>query len=260
MANNAQQLAGLAASQYVKTDDSRLSDARNPKAGSASYIQNQTNVQTANFNIGGNGSVSGALSGGTVNAATQYNLGGQKILSLSPSDNSLSLGSTGNVGIGIVSNSKLAVAGMVESTNSGFKFPDGTVQATAAAKAYVTKGGFEIELDHGGYTNIITLNLPPGVYLLTATVHFWNKADGGFLSDNTRLVQCRFNDEYLGMFYMGAPGNPMYHFTTTMHTLLTLDASGPVSFKCGDYYADAGQVFARDRRLTAIRVGDVVTQ
>jgi len=172
----------------------------------------------------------------------------------------LSLGSTGNVGIGTVSNSKLAVAGMIESTNSGFKFPDGTVQATAAAKAYVTKGGLEIELDHGGYTNISTLNLPAGVYLLTATVHFWNKADGGFLSDNTRLVQCRFNDEYLGMFYMGAPGNPMYHFTTTMHTLLTLDASGPVSFKCGDYYADAGQVFARDRRLTAIRVGDVVTQ
>src|SRR6185369_4991715 len=106
MANNAQQLAGVAASQYVKTDDSRLSDARDPKAGSASYIQNQTNVQAANFNIGGNGSVSGTLSGGTVNAATQYNLGGQKILSLS-GNNGLSLGNTGNVGIGITSDSKL---------------------------------------------------------------------------------------------------------------------------------------------------------
>lgn len=254
-ANNAQQLAGVDASQYVKTNDARLSDARDPKAGNSNYVQNSTSQQAAtNFNISGNGTAGGTLSGNTVNAASQYNLGGQKILSLS-SDNSLSLGSSGNVGIGIVSNSKLAVAGTVESTAGGFKFPDGSVQTTAAPKTYITKGLADLELDHGGYTNILTLTLPPGVYLLTATVHFQNRADFLF-QDNTRLVQCQFNDEYLGMFYLGAPFNPMYQFTTTMHTVFTQPATGPVSFRCGDYYADTGKVFAKARRFSAVRVAD----
>lgn len=254
-ATNAQQLAGVDASQYVKTNDARLSDARDPKAGNSNYVQNSTSQQAAtNFNISGNGTAGGTLSGNTVNAATQYNLGGQKVLSLF-SDNSLSLGSSGNVGIGITSTSKLAVGGTVESTNGGFKFPDGSVQATAAAKTFTTKGLADLELDHGGYTNILTLTLPPGTYLLTATVHFKNMADFLF-QDNTRLVQCQFNDEYLGMFYLAAPFNPMYQFTTTMHTVFTQPATGPVSFRCGDYYADTGKVYAKSRRFTAVRVAD----
>jgi hypothetical protein len=36
-ATNAQQLAGVDASQYVKTNDARLSDARDPKAGDSNY-------------------------------------------------------------------------------------------------------------------------------------------------------------------------------------------------------------------------------
>jgi hypothetical protein len=182
----------------VKTSDTRLSDQRDPKTGSSNYVQNTTSQQAStNFNISGNGTAGGTLSGNSVNAATQYNLGGQKVLSLS-SDNGLSLGSSGNVGIGITSNSKLAVAGTVESTNGGFKFPDGTVQATAAAKAYITLGLQDLEVDHSGsFTNISTLNLPPGVYLLTATVQFQNKANDLF-ADNTRQVRCYFNDEFLG--------------------------------------------------------------
>src|SRR6476660_4345695 len=98
-ADNAQQLAGVAASQYVKTDDARLSDARDPKAGNSNYVQNTTNPQAAtNFNISGNGTAGGTLSGNTVNAATQYNLGGQTVLGLSQSV--LKLGNSGNVAIG----------------------------------------------------------------------------------------------------------------------------------------------------------------
>ena len=42
----------------------------------------------------------------------------------------------GNVAVGTLSsNSKLAVAGIIESTSGGVKFPDGTVQPTAARKA-----------------------------------------------------------------------------------------------------------------------------
>jgi hypothetical protein len=168
----------------------------------------------------------------------------------------LTVRENGNVGIGITSTSKLAVAGMVESTAGGFKFPDGSEQTTAAAKAFVTKGLADIGLDHSGLlTNISTLNLPAGVYLLTATVQFQNKADDLF-ADNTRRVKCYFNDEFLGTFRLGAPNNPMDFFTTTMHTVLTLPASGPVSFKCGDEFLDSGKVVAKARRFSAIRVAD----
>src|SRR6266581_9336493 len=44
-ATNALQLGGVTASQYVQTNDSRLSDARPPTAGSSNYIQNTSNPQ-----------------------------------------------------------------------------------------------------------------------------------------------------------------------------------------------------------------------
>jgi len=49
--------------------------------GSASYIQNATGQQaTSNFNISGNGTAGGMLSGNLVNAITQYNIGGSRVL------------------------------------------------------------------------------------------------------------------------------------------------------------------------------------
>lgn len=48
----------------------------------SSFLQNSNSQQTnTNFNISGNGTVGGALSGSTVNASLQYNLGGGRILS-----------------------------------------------------------------------------------------------------------------------------------------------------------------------------------
>lgn len=81
-ATNATQLGGVAANQYVLTGDVRLSDARPPTAGSSNYIQNGNAQQpTSNFNVSGNGTTGGTLSGNVVNAATQFNLGGNRILS-----------------------------------------------------------------------------------------------------------------------------------------------------------------------------------
>lgn len=80
-ASNAFALDGIPSNQFVRTTDARLSDARNPLAGSANYIQNSTTQQgTSNFNISGNGTVGGTLSGSVVNAGTQFNLAGSKIL------------------------------------------------------------------------------------------------------------------------------------------------------------------------------------
>lgn len=83
VATNAQQLAGVAANQYVQGSDTRLSDARTPTAGSSNYIQNSTSPQTAaNFNISGNGTAGGTLSANLVNANTQYNLNGNRAFAI----------------------------------------------------------------------------------------------------------------------------------------------------------------------------------
>lgn len=83
-ATNATQLGGVAASQYVQTTDSRLADSRPPTPGSSNYIQNTISSQaSSNFNISGNGTAAGTLSGNVVNAATQFNIGGNRVFSAS---------------------------------------------------------------------------------------------------------------------------------------------------------------------------------
>ena len=88
-AANATQLGGVAASQYVQTNDARLSDARSPTAGSSNYVQsNPSSPQAgANFNISGNGTAGGTLNGNVVNATTQFNLNGNRMLSAPGTDN-----------------------------------------------------------------------------------------------------------------------------------------------------------------------------
>ena len=59
---NATQLGGVAANQYVVTTDPRMSNARNPLAGSTNYIQNTTEFQQfAGFDIGGIARIRGDL-------------------------------------------------------------------------------------------------------------------------------------------------------------------------------------------------------
>jgi hypothetical protein len=93
-ATNATQLGGVSASQYVQTNDSRLSDPRPPTPGSSNYIQNSASTQaSSNFNISGNGTAGGMLSSNLVNATTQYNLNGSRILS-NPGDQNLFAGAS----------------------------------------------------------------------------------------------------------------------------------------------------------------------
>ena len=67
-------------------------------AGSGNYIQNTAALQAgaADFNISGNGTAGGTLSGNIVNATTQYNIGGSSVLRSTP------LGPTGADGNTIV--------------------------------------------------------------------------------------------------------------------------------------------------------------
>src|SRR5438034_5678806 len=57
-------------------------------AGSGNYIQNNpASQQAGNFNISGNGTAAGMLSGNVLNATTQFNLNGSRILSNSGTNN-----------------------------------------------------------------------------------------------------------------------------------------------------------------------------
>src|SRR5258706_2870133 len=78
-ATNATQLGGLAANQYVTIT-----------SGATNYIQNQNSGMaqpSTNFNISGNGTAGGVLSGNIVNATSQYDIGGARVLSADVSGN-----------------------------------------------------------------------------------------------------------------------------------------------------------------------------
>ncbi len=78
---NSTQLGGIAANQFVQTNDTRLTDARNPLPNSTNYVQNRTSQQTStNFNVSGNGTVGGTLTGNIISATTQYNIGNNRVL------------------------------------------------------------------------------------------------------------------------------------------------------------------------------------
>jgi hypothetical protein len=100
-ATNATQLGGLAAGQYVLISDSRLTDARAPTAGSANYIQNTTSQQAgSSFNISGDGTAAGTLSGNTVNSSTTLNIAGNKVMSVTGDPNFPTSNTFAGVGTG----------------------------------------------------------------------------------------------------------------------------------------------------------------
>ena len=87
-ATNALQLGGVAATQYVLSDDPRLSDARTPLLGSSHYIQSGTNLQAGSFNISGNAQA-GTFAGNAISSQTHYYFGTNRVLSIAGVSNTL---------------------------------------------------------------------------------------------------------------------------------------------------------------------------
>jgi hypothetical protein len=83
------------------------------------------------------------LTGNSGTAAGNEFLGttdSQPLVIKTNNNEALRIDTNGNVGIGATSfTEKLSVAGIVESTVGGIKFPDGTVQTTAASGASLSK-------------------------------------------------------------------------------------------------------------------------
>lgn len=88
------QLGGIAANQFVQTNDSRLTDSRNPLPGSSNYIQNSTTAQNASFNINGNGTATGPSTGFGLRGVSS---GGNGIEGQSTTGNGVS--GTGDTGV-----------------------------------------------------------------------------------------------------------------------------------------------------------------
>ncbi|MGH9948331.1 MAG: tail fiber domain-containing protein [Pyrinomonadaceae bacterium] len=123
-AQNALQLGGVAANQYVQTNDARLSDERNPLPNNINYIQNRTTQQSAtNFNISGNGTVGGTLSGNIVSAAMHYNIGSQRVLSSNAGSSNIFAGAN-------------AGAATTGSGNSFFGVSAGAFNTTGASNSF----------------------------------------------------------------------------------------------------------------------------
>lgn len=135
------QLGGVAASAYVLTGDARLSDSRNPLPDSGNYVQNRTTQQAStNFNISGNGTAGGTFSANAFNAATQYNVGGNRILSV-PGTSNVFLGlNAGNANtIGSYNTFVGSSAGISSATgiyNSVFGFNAGVANSSGSYNSF----------------------------------------------------------------------------------------------------------------------------
>jgi hypothetical protein len=146
-AADATNLGGTPASGYVKTNDTRLSDARIPTAGSADYVQNTTTQQSlSNFNISGTGKAN------ILEATTQFNIGGSRVLSIGNSG-------TNNVFVGKGAGESAAVA----SSNTAVGFNAGKFLSTGSYNALLGTGaGFSLSTQtnnsfFGGLSGINTL-------------------------------------------------------------------------------------------------------
>lgn len=91
-------------------------------AGSGNYIQNTTSPQAAsNFNISGNGTAAGTLSGNVLNATTQYNLNNQRVLFADGLKIFVGIGA-GSANTTGSSNAFFGSAGQFNTTGSGNSF------------------------------------------------------------------------------------------------------------------------------------------
>jgi Chaperone of endosialidase len=109
-------------------------------AGSGNYIQNTSSPQSANFNISGSATAGGTVSGGVLNATTQYNLNGSRILSNAGSSNLLAGVGSGQSNTGQFNSFFGSNAGNANTSggqNAFFGSQAGRINTTGSFNAFV---------------------------------------------------------------------------------------------------------------------------
>jgi trimeric autotransporter adhesin len=142
-AQNALRLGGTLANQFVLGNDVRLNDARIPLPGSGSYIRNGANQQaSSSFNISGDGTAGGTLSGTILNSSTHFSIGGVVVLK-SPGSFNFFAGTPANNTTG-TNNSFFGVfSGSFNTTGSGnafFGMDAGRNNTTGSDNSYFGRG------------------------------------------------------------------------------------------------------------------------
>lgn len=175
--------------------------------------------------------------------------------------------SGGNVGIGTNNpTDKLTVAGTINSTSGGYKFPDSSIQTTATGNAYTIfrDGTTAVEVAPKNSTpkSVLQLALPPGTYLIEATVWFSNNAM--FVGqDNSRKFSCALQGDSYWIDIGGGDSN-FGDLSETWHTvkIVTGQPTTNVDVTCraSNGGTDRSYVFATNRRLTAVTLGNVTVQ
>jgi hypothetical protein len=172
---------------------------------------------------------------------------------------------SGRVGIGGVTTptEALSVQGKIESLFGGFKFPDATVQTTAAANAtYTTVNdtGVQLTTTYPGESAVLHLNLPAGTYLITADIRFRNSANY-FNADNSRQIMCRFSgegdDQGDGGYRHESNIAGLTRLEMSFHTVANI-SSGGVDVLCRAF-SWYGDLHAESRRLTAVKLAGSVS-
>src|SRR5262245_5637353 len=140
---NSSQLGGVAASQYVLTSDPRLLTSGN-------FIQNTTTQQAAsNFNISGDGTVGGTLTGNTINSATHYDIAGNRVFAISGAGSNNNSNTVAGVGAGtLITPDSASGAGNL---NTFFGWMAGNANTNGDTNTFFgAKAG---SLTVGGYSN-----------------------------------------------------------------------------------------------------------
>jgi hypothetical protein len=168
----------------------------------------------------------------------------------------------GDVGIGTASPSdKLTVNGTVRSASGGFKFPNGSVQESAAGKSWTTYQHVTVSLPVKGSAPFVvrSLTLPRGTYLLEGSVQLANAAEE-FGQENRRQILCTLGGD---RFHVSLEPYPWGRHAASWHAVKILnEVSNKVELACET--TNGGTDFSRvsvfSSRLTAIQLGGVEVQ
>lgn len=202
-ARDALSLSGVPGDNYVKTTDARLVDPRQPTAGSSSYIQNTSSPQIdTNFNISGNGTAGGTLSGNTLNATTHFSIGGQRVLGvqLNNQNTFLGIGAGAHQTIGTQNSFSGASAGLNNTSgsyNAFFGSAAGIANTTGYGNAFL---GMQAGASNTTGTNNVLIGDQAGVS--NTTGNFLTAiGDGAGFSNTTED-----NNTFIGVDANGVPG------------------------------------------------------